>query len=178
VTHAGVDRVSGANAACLVAIERGARDFDQAAKESIARRGGSQGLSEASGGFKCASVDAPDQRLSVGVGIGRKSAAAPQHAWPCGIGPQLAQSRRAQQLRSLGREHLAPFGDDMFSEEDAALLVLTSYRQEFPCDPAQQMLVSDSEAARCEVSGDEHGPRKLRHRFAGLKQSDLLELAI
>lgn len=115
----------------MVASERGARDFREAAKESIARRRGSQGVSEASGGFKCASVDAPDQRLSVGVGIGRKSAAAGQHAWPRGIGPQLAQSRRAQQLGSLGREHLAPFGDDMFSEENSALLVLTGYRQEF-----------------------------------------------
>ena len=80
--------------------------------------------------------------------------------------------------REPHREHLAPFGDDMFSEEDAALLVLTGYRQEFPCDPAQQTLVSDSEAARCEVSGDQHCPRKLRHRFARLKQSDLPELVI
>jgi hypothetical protein len=161
-----------------VASVRGARDLGEAGKESIARRGCSQGVSEASGSLKFARVDAPDQRLSVGVCIGRKSAAAGQHAWPPGISPLLAQSRRAQQLGSLGREHLAPLGDDMFSEEDATLFVLTGYRQEFPCDPAQHMLVSDSEAACCKICGDQHGPRSVRHRFAGLKRSDLLELAI
>ena len=86
----------------------------------------------------------------------------------------IAASAAAQEPRPC--QHLAPLGDDMFAEEDAALLVLTGYRQEFPCDPVQQTFVSDSEAAGCEGGGDQHGPRKLRHGFAGSKQSALPEL--
>jgi hypothetical protein len=53
-----------------VASERGTRDLSEAVKEKIGRRSGGKSAGEAGGGVECASIDAADQWLSVGLGVG------------------------------------------------------------------------------------------------------------
>jgi hypothetical protein len=87
--------------ASKVASKRGARDLGEAAKEQIGRRRGGEGDSEAGRRAECASIGAAHQWLCIWFGIGCKSAATGQHTRLSGIGPQAAQSRRAQPLWSL-----------------------------------------------------------------------------
>jgi hypothetical protein len=55
-----------------VASERGTRDLGEAVKEKIGRRSRGKSAGEAGGGVECASIDAADQWLSVGLGVGSK----------------------------------------------------------------------------------------------------------
>ena len=156
-----------------MASERVACDFGEAAKEQIPWDRSGEGLGEAGGGVECPSFGAADQWLSVWLGIGCKSTAAAQHMRPSGTSPQPAQSRRAQPLRHLRGQSLAPLCDDMFAEQDAAFLILAGYRQKLPRDPIQETFVGNTELVGCEGGCNQH-VGKVAEQLRDRKQFALL----
>jgi hypothetical protein len=160
-----------------VASERVAGDFGEAAKEQVAWHSGGEGLGEAGGAVECPSFGAADQWLSMWLRLGCESTAAAQHMRPSGTSPQPAQSRRAQPLRHLRGQSLAPLCDDMFAEQDAAFLILAGYRQKLPRDPIQKTFVGDPELVGCEGGCNEH-VGKVAERLRDRKRFALLIRAI
>jgi hypothetical protein len=170
---AALARNVGGGRASNVASERVACDFGEAAKEQIAWHSGGEGLGEAGGGVQCPGFGAADQRLSMWLRTGCESTAAAQHVRPSGTSPQPAQSRRAQPLRHLCGQSLAPLCDDMFAEQDAAFLILAGYRQKLPREPIQETFVGDTELVGCEGGCNEH-VAKVAEQVCDRKQFALL----
>ena len=65
----------------------------------------------------------------------------------------------------------------MFAEQDAAFLILASYRQKLPRDPVQETFVSNTEPAGCEGGCQEHFG-KVAQRLRRRKEISLLKCVI